>query len=144
MEKYLILVLLQLSSIVFSQSGKKLPIIPISKTYQLGFKTYDKDFKMYQDPFILYDHKKYKIEGYGMNYSEGELLGISPNKKYIVLDHISKGYVDDGVHTQLYENFLCVIVDVHKKKVIMNMQSDCSGEWNKKNQWISNGKVIFP
>ncbi|MBP2615799.1 hypothetical protein [Chryseobacterium jejuense] len=145
MKKNILLILLQLSSIVFSQSGKKPPVITISKFYKLGFKTYDKEFKMYQNPFILNGHKKYKIEGYGsMNYSEGELLGISPNKKYIVLDHISKGYADDGVHKRLYENYLCVIVDVPKKKVVMNMQSDCSGEWNKNNQWVSNNNVIFP
>ncbi|SDI13558.1 hypothetical protein [Chryseobacterium jejuense] len=145
MKKVIVLCLLMLPFIIFSQSEKKLPVIPISKWYKLGFKTYDKEFKMYQNPFILNGHKKYTIEGYGsMNYSDGKLLGISPNNRYIVLDHISKGYVEDGVNKQLYENYLCVIVDVHKKEVVMNMQSDCSGEWNKNNQWMSSGKAVFP
>lgn len=144
MKRITLLVLLQLSSFVFSQSGKKALLIPISKSYKLGFKTYSEEFKMYQNPFILNGNKTYKIEGYGMSYSDGGLLGIAPNSRYIVLDHISKGYVEDGVNKKLYENYLCVIVDVHKKKVVMSMQSDCSGEWNKNNQWISNNNVIFP
>ncbi|BAP30464.1 uncharacterized protein CHSO_1427 [Chryseobacterium sp. StRB126] len=144
LKKILLLSLLQLFSFVFSQSGRKTPLIPISKSYKLGFKTYNKEFEMYQNPFILNGNKTYKIKGYGMNYSDGGILGISPNSRYIVLDHISKGYVEDGVNKQLYENYLCVIVDVYKKEVIMNMQSDCSGEWNNNNQWISSGKVIFP
>ncbi len=100
---------------------------------------------MYQQPFILNGRKKYTIKGYGnMNYSDGEIVGISPNHRYIVLDHISKGYVEDGIQKRLYENYLCVIIDVSQKAVVMNMQSDCSGEWNKNNQWINNGKIIFP
>ncbi|MDM1553101.1 MULTISPECIES: hypothetical protein [Chryseobacterium] len=144
MGKVILVVLLQLSSFIFSQSGKKNTLIPISKSYKLGFKTYNKEFKMYQNPFILNGNKTYNIKGYGMNYSDGGILRISPNSRYIVLDHISKGYVEDGASKKLYENYMCVIVDVYKKKVVMSMQSDCSGEWNKNNQWISSGKVIFP
>lgn len=145
MKNLLSLSLLLFSTVVFPQSKKQLPIIPISQSYQLGFKTYDKEFEMYRNPFILNAGKKYEIKGYdSMNYSEGGILGISPNNRYIVLDHISKGYVEDGISKRLYENYLCVIVDVPKKKVVMHMQSDCSGEWNKNNQWISGNKVVFP
>ncbi|REC60063.1 hypothetical protein DRF65_23015 [Chryseobacterium pennae] len=146
MKKIILLILLQLFAVVFSQSGKKRLLIPISRSYQLGYNTYDNEFQMYQNPFILSDGKKYKIEGYGsMNYSEGKLLGISPNNRYIVLDHISKGYVEDGESKRLYENYLCVIVYLPGKKVVMYMQSDCGGEWNRNNQWVSsNGRVVFP
>lgn len=146
MKKMVLLLIVLLFQAVFSQSGKTFPVITISKSYKLGFRTYDKEFKMYQNPFILKDGIKYKIEGYGsMNYAEGGVLGISPNKKYIVLDHISKGYVEDGTDKKLYENYLCVIVDVPGRKVVMSMQSDCDGEWNGNNQWVSsNGRVVFP
>ncbi len=146
MKKMIQLFVFLLFHTVFSQSGKAFPVITISKSYKLGFRTYNKEFKMYQDPFILNGGKKYKIEGYSStNYSEGGALGISPNKQYIVLDHISKGYVEDGKSKRLYENYLCVIVDISKKKVVTYMQSDCDGEWNSSNQWLSSdGRVVFP
>ncbi|WP_162926155.1 hypothetical protein [Chryseobacterium aurantiacum] len=136
--------LLLTASNIFSQTKKKLPVLPISQSYSLGFNTYDKEFKMYQNPFIMNNGKKYKIQGYGSaNYSEGEILEISPNKRFIVLDHISKGYAEDGISRKLYENYMCVIVDVFKKKVVKYMQGDCSGSWNKDNRWISGDTVIF-
>ncbi|WP_250253379.1 hypothetical protein [Chryseobacterium sp. Marseille-Q3244] len=105
MKKGIQLLILLLFITVFSQSGKKFPIIPISKTYQLGFKTYDKEFKMYKKPFILKGGKKYNIQGYdNENYSGGQILSISPNKKYIVLDYISKGYLGDGTCKILIES----------------------------------------
>lgn len=136
--------LLLTASSIFSQTKKKLPVLPISQSYSLGFNTYDKEFKMYQNPFIMNKGKKYKIQGYGSaNYSEGEILEISPNKRFIVLDHISKGYVEDGINRKLYENYMCVIVDVFKKKVVKYMQGDCSGSWNKDNKWVNGDEVIF-
>lgn len=146
MKRTLLLLIVLMFQTAFSQSGKTFPLITISKFYKLGFRSYNKEFKMYQNPFILNGGKQYKIEGYGsMSYSEGGVLGISPNNRYMVLDHISKGYVEDGIDKKLYENYLCVIVDIPSKKVVMSMQSDCDGEWNKNNQWVnSSGKVVFP
>ncbi len=128
----------------FSQKSKTL-FIPVNKTYKIGFYKYDKKFQLYQNPFILKGKKKYKIIGYDTNnsYSGGEILSISPNKKYIILDNISKGYVDDGTNKTLYENYSCVIIDLYNKKVLLEMQDDCGGNWNKENEWISNEKLIF-
>lgn len=143
-KKIVLTFLLLMVNSIFSQARKKMPVISITQSYTLGFKTYDKEFKMYQNPFIVNKGKKYKIQGYGSdNYSDGEILEISPNKRFIVLDHISKGYVDDGFHKTLYENYLCVIVDVFKKKVVKYMQGDCGGSWDAQNRWVSGGKVIF-
>ncbi|SHM94121.1 hypothetical protein SAMN05444360_12256 [Chryseobacterium carnipullorum] len=31
-----------------------------------------------------------------------------------------------------------------KAKIVQQMQQDCDGSWNKKNQWVSSGgKVVF-
>ncbi|MFP3835174.1 hypothetical protein [Chryseobacterium sp. SIMBA_028] len=136
--------LLLTANSIFSQTKKKMPVLPISQSYSLGFKTYDKEFEMYQNPFIVNKGKKYKIQGYGSaNYSDGKILGISPDKRFMVLDHISKGYVEDGLNKRLYENYVCVIVDVFKKSVVKYMQGDCSGSWSKDNRWVNGGKVIF-
>ena len=121
-----------------------MPLISISKDYRLGFNGYNKEFSMYQEPFILKSDKKYKIQGYdNSNYSGGQILSISPNKRFIVMDYISKGYVEDGTSKTLYENYLCVIIDVLNRKVVMELQTDCGGKWNNKNRWINDGKVIF-
>ncbi|ROI04145.1 hypothetical protein EGI16_10115 [Chryseobacterium sp. G0240] len=136
--------ILFITSFAFSQTKKNLPLIFISKSYKLGFNEYNKEFNMYQSPFILKNSKKYKIQDYdNSNYSGGRILSISPNKRFIVMDYISKGYVEDGTNKTLYENYLCVIVDIVKKKVVTELQSDCGGKWDKRNRWISDGKVIF-
>jgi hypothetical protein len=123
----------------------KLPhLVPISKNCQLGFRSYNTEFGLYQQPYILQDGIKKSINNYSIeNFSSGELLAVSPNKQFIVLDNIIKGYVEDGVTKQLYENYLCVIVDVRRQKVVWQMQSDCSGRWNADNEWVSGDKVIF-
>jgi len=144
LKKFLLIFLLLVSYITYSQTKKDLPLISISKCCKLGFNGYNKEFNMYQEPFILKSGKKYKIKGYdNANYSGGQILSISPNKRFIVMDYISKGYVEDGTNKTLYENYLCVIVDVLNRKVVMELQTDCGGKWNKKNRWVNDGKVIF-
>jgi len=144
MKRFLIVFLLLINYITYSQTKKDLPLISISKCCKLGFTKYNKEFNMYQEPFILKGGKKYKIQGYDKaNYSGGQILSISPNKRFIVMDYISKGYVEDGTNKTLYENYLCVIIDVLNKKVVMELQTDCGGKWNNKNRWINDGKVIF-
>ncbi|WP_326982279.1 hypothetical protein VUJ46_19090 [Chryseobacterium sp. MYb264] len=144
MKKIIILTILLLINCYSSQSKRILNVLPITKNNKLGFYSYDKEFKMYQEPVILNKGKKYKIKGYDVdNYSEGKILSLSPNKKYIVLDNVIKGYVDDGINKTLYENYLCVIIDINKTQVVMEMQEKCGGNWNKKNQWIYGDKVEF-
>ncbi|SEH37255.1 hypothetical protein [Chryseobacterium culicis] len=144
MKKFLLIFLLLINYIAYSQTKKDFPLISIAKDCELGFNEYNKEFNMYQEPFILKSGKKYKIKGYdNANYSGGQILSISPNKRFIVMDYISKGYVEDGTSKTLYENYLCVIVDVLNRKVVMELQTDCGGKWNKKNRWVNDGKVIF-
>lgn len=123
----------------------KLPhLVPISKNCQLGFRSYNAEFGLYQQPYILQDGIKKNINNYSSdNFSGGEILAISPNKRFLVMDNIIKGYVEDGETKQLHENYLCVIVDVRRQKVVWQMQSDCSGSWNARNEWVSGGKIIF-
>ncbi|WP_288446874.1 hypothetical protein [uncultured Chryseobacterium sp.] len=144
LKKFLLIFLLLINYITYSQTKKDFPLISIAKDCELGFNEYNKEFNMYQEPFILKSGKKYKIKGYdNANYSVGQILSISPNKRFIVMDYISKGYVEDGTSKTLYENYLCVIVDVLNRKVVMELQTDCGGKWNKQDRWVNDGKVIF-
>lgn len=144
MRKAIIIFLLLFTTTILAQTKNKLPLIPLVKSCKLSFSEYNEEFKLYKKPFILKGGKKYKIQGYdNENYSGGQILSMSPNKKYIVLDYISKGYVDDGLNKTLHENYLCVIVDITKRKVVTELQGDCGGSWNKQNRWVNDGKIIF-
>ncbi len=125
--------------------AKKLPhLIPISKNYQLGFRSYNTEFGLYQQPYLVLDGVKRNIQGYGAEtYSGGTLLAVSPDKRFIVMDAIIKGYVEEGTTRRLHENYFCVIVDVRRQKVVWQMQSDCSGSWNAANEWVNGDRVIF-
>ena len=116
----------------------------ITKEYQLGFMSYDREFEMYQKPILKKGKNILKINGYDdSNFSDGNVISISPNNKFIVLDYISKGYVEHNNEKELYENYFCVIIDLIKHKVVAQLQSDCGGEWNNNNQFVSNGKIVF-
>jgi len=57
------------------------------------------------------------------------------------LDYIDAGFVsfwdDNGKEkTFLHEKYHCVIVDIEKAKMIQEMESFCSGNWNNKNNWV--------
>ena len=99
-------ILLLITSILYSQNKKLLNILPLTRIDKIGFASYDKEFKMYREPIIISNGKKYKVKGYDSeNYSDGKILSISPNKKFIALDYIIKGYVDDGISKRLHENY---------------------------------------
>jgi hypothetical protein len=98
---------------------------------------------LYSKPRILYKNKLKIVLGFDENnYSETK-INISKSKKYFVLDNIIKGYVYMQNDSVLHENYTCVIVDIMKAKIVYRMQSDCGGEWNTKNQWIYDNKVLF-
>ena len=132
------------NSQLVNQKLKVKNITIISNEYKLGFLEYNNNFSLYKKPIIIVAKKKYKILGYdNSNFSDGNIIGISPNKKYIVLDYIIKGYANDGINKEMHENYLCVIIDLNQHKVVLQMQSDCGGEWNEQNQWVNNNKIIF-
>lgn len=41
------------------------------------------------------------------------------------------------------ENYSCIILDIKKAKIVMQLQSDCSGEWNENNDFVSDDKTVF-
>jgi hypothetical protein len=59
------------------------------------------------------------------------------------MDNIIKGYVQTEKDSVLHENYTCIILDVKKAKIVMSMQTDCGGNWNKKNEWENDGKLLF-
>lgn len=130
--------------VLSAQPGRK-PVytVRISGNYRLVFLEKNPKTHLYSHPRLLLDGRMKKIKGYSEFNFADEKVQVSANKRYLVMDHIIQGYVHDGTDSTWHENYTCVIVDTRKQQVVHTMQSDCSGEWNNKNQWISADKVIF-
>lgn len=119
--------------------------ISITGNTLLAFAKIDTVFNLYQEPYLVIGKKEYRIKGFSnLNSSSDEIVALSPDGRYFVMDSISIGYVEgENGEKKLHDNYFCVVVDIFQKSVIHQMQSDCGGEWNAQGQWISNGQVIL-
>jgi hypothetical protein len=117
--------------------------IILSGNTTLAFAKKDTIFDLYYEPFFIVNNKHYSLEGFNnKNRSNGDILGVSPNGNYFVMDYLTVDYVNRNGENILHENYFCVVIDIQSKQILHQMQSDCGGEWNRKNQWISAGKVV--
>ena len=147
MKNYLIYFLL-IPTLICAQTKNRprsfFKVTNISEEYKIAFSKFNSEFELYQKPVIIEKNKWQAIENYDIeNYSKGNVLSISPNKKFIILDYIAKGNIGDQKDNINSENYFCVIIDLLNCKVIMQFQTECAGEWNNKSEWIYNGKIIF-
>jgi hypothetical protein len=118
--------------------------VQISENVQLAFAKRDTIFDLYYEPFFIINNKNYPLADFdNMNRSSGDILGISPSGNYFVMDYLTIGYVDKNGENILHENYFCVVIDIQSKRILEQMQSDCDGEWNKQNQWVSGGKAVI-
>ncbi len=117
--------------------------VDISGDVQLAFVKYDSISELYYEPFLIVNQINFRIKGFdNKNRSRGEILALSPNGKYFIMDYLSMTYVDEKGDKVEKEAVFCIVIDIQNKNIIHQMKSDCEGEWNSENQWISNGKVI--
>lgn len=121
--------------------------IILNDTLSLYYGSYNRTMKLWYNLHIINKKKRLKVgKGTGYNGTGSELFAaLSPNAKYVVVDAIIKGYVHQtDQDSSLHENYACAIIDINKATIIKQMQQDCDGAWNKKNQWVSSsGKVVF-
>ncbi len=147
MKKYLLFILIFVCTNALAQTtkakGELLAITKLSKNIQLGYKNYSKKYKLYYNPRVIKNGKTYSIKGFDSNRGSDLLTFLSPNKKFIVISTIEKGFVGEGKEKFLHENSFCYIVNLNVCKVETQMQSDCGGEWNEQNKWINGSKIIF-
>ena len=145
--KYTVVILLIFScNLVFLQKkdAVKYPLSQrIANDYKLVFLKHNKDYNLYSKPRILYKNKLKLISGFDDNNYSGAQINISNNKKYFVMDNIIKGYIYTQIDSVLHENYTCVIIDIKNSKIVYQMQTDCGGKWNTKNQWVYDNKVLF-
>lgn len=141
-----IIIVLLFSIATFAQKKNDLQYAysqKISNQYTLVFLKFDKAQNLYSQPKIIYKGKASAISDFNLENYTSKKIKVSKNKKFFVMDNIIKGYVYTQNDSVLHENYTCVIVDVQKQKIVFEMQSDCGGSWNCKNQWVNNGKVLF-
>jgi hypothetical protein len=125
------------------KKGKLIKIIPLTNRTSIGFKKFSKKQGLFYNPVIIKNGNYYRVKGFDEENGSDIFIKISPDKNYLVLAYIIKGYVEDGNNKVLHENALCVIVNIEKYKVVETLQSACGGEWNEHNQWMYDDKIIF-
>lgn len=123
--------------------AKYVTIVKITGNINIGYKKYDKKFKVYYDPMLLKNGKSFLITGLDKNKACDVPTSLSPNKKYCILPVYEIGYVGSGKDRFLHENSFCYLINIETCKVELQLQSDCGGEWNEKNQWMNNNKIVF-
>lgn len=122
-------------------------IIVLNDSLSIYYATYNPSMKLWYNLYIIKNKSRKKLSSDNKYQGVGSELfsSLSPNAKYVVVDAINKDYVFESANDSvLHENYSCNIINLNTAKIIKTMQEDCSGEWNKKNEWISNdGKIIF-
>ena len=122
-------------------------VITLNDTLSLYYASYHPQMKLWYNLHIKTSKKLIKIiSGNEYKGTGSELFySLSPNAHYVVVDAIVKDYVYTNDHdSTLYENYACAIIDLKSAAVIKQLQQDCDGSWNKRNQWVSpTGKVVF-
>jgi len=121
-------------------------VIKVSEYFSVLYKRYDNDFKLWYDPHIIRLKEKDTIKIAKFSYENGSELNlrVSPNKRFVVLDNIIKGYIEDGDEKTLYENYLCDIIDLEQSAVIVgSIQTHCGGTWDKDDKWVDGDEIIF-
>lgn len=119
-----------------------LKLITLNEKYKLAFKDSIKEFEAnYCSPILISNTDTVSINVIGEELSCGFTGNFicSPNCEYVVLERIERGFIENEYH----ENYFCWLVNLRDQKVIEQFQSYCGGEWNKNNQWIDDGKVVF-
>ncbi|WP_131368656.1 hypothetical protein [Chryseobacterium luteum] len=130
-----------------NKTVKKDTTVVLNNNLSLYYASYNSPMKLWYNLHIINKKKKIKVgKGTEFKGTGSELFSsLSPNAKYVVVDGIIKEYVHESdKDSTLHENYTCAIIDIKKAKIIKQMQQDCDGSWNKKNQWVSSGgKVVF-
>lgn len=130
-----------------NKTVKKDTLIALNDNVSLYYASYNSNMKLWYNLHIINKKKKIKVgKGSKFNGTGSELFSrLSPNAKYVVVDGIIKEYVhESATDSTLHENYTCAIIDLKKAKIVKQLQQDCDGSWDKKNQWVSSGgKVVF-
>ena len=128
-------------------SLKFIKILEVSNEFKIAFKEYD-SVSWYCDIYVIKENVSHKVVFDEEDLDQetcgfSETYSLSPNGKFIVIERIERGYVEDGKTKNLHENAFCWLINLENFKVIDEFQSACGGEWNDKNEWIYDDEIKF-
>src|SRR5690606_3472338 len=82
--------------------------IELTNKFSLYFEKYNNELELWYNPYLIKGKDTIRIEGYSYDNGSELQINISPNKNYIVLDNIIKGYVYESEQDSiLHENYGC-------------------------------------
>lgn len=130
-----------------SVTQSKDTVINVSERFAILYKKYDNDLKLWYNPYIIRLKERDTVKIAKFPYENGSELGWypSPSKRFVLLDNIIRGYVEDGDKKIFYENYLCCIIDLEQSIVVvdsMQMHSE-GGDWDEDDRWVDGSEIIF-
>jgi hypothetical protein len=126
------------------QGSRRDTLITLSADWGIHYSRYNEKMDLWYGPRLVNLNKKDTITIKGDFYGGSNLyVNVSPNSKFLVLDDVAAGYVYTGKDTILHYRGFCNIIDITNAVSILKMQSDCSGMWDKENNWINGDKIVF-
>jgi hypothetical protein len=99
----------------------------LSQNVSIVFQRFSKQWRLFYGLRIIRNSKIYKIKGFDEQNGTDTFLKPSPNKKYVVISYIIKGYIGDGKSKEIHENTLCVIIDIIKSEVLEELYIEING-----------------
>ncbi len=123
---------------ISSSAGTKDTLIKLSKNYGILFPKYDEELELWYEPHIVdfRNSDTLKIKNLPCENGSELYINVSPDEKFVVIDHIIKGYVEMPEGRELYENYKCALIDIENAVSLDSWQSDCGGEWDESSNWI--------
>jgi len=112
-------------------------LIPISKDFAILYREYNERLNLWYKLHIVNLNKKDTVMVAPLysddNYSYGSYLWtyeLCPNLRYVIVDIIDKGFVDegeDGPTPYLHETYSCMVVNIEKAKAITEVDKSICG-----------------
>lgn len=124
-----------------AKSNENNIVIPINSDTKIIFT--DKIQNYWKKPKIIINKDTLSIKGWDDDWGSELDIKISPNKKYIIIDAIITDMPSSENALNTSENYTCRLISIERTMVIDSFQSNCDGEWNSNNQWVSDDEVFF-
>ena len=101
-------------------------IVSLTGVYQLAFAKMDSVFNTFYEPYIFVGQKKYELEGFrhegpSTNRSNGQIIALSPDGDYAIIQLFSFPCIDDVDEVMVNSNEYCAILDIKNKRLIHKM-----------------------
>jgi hypothetical protein len=117
--------------------------IHLSDSISFVFTEMGSDSLYYKPLMLIHGHESQLTEYDIVAGYTGDFV-LSPNHRFVKMDFLDKGTVDDGTDSFEHEHYFCAILDTKKRKIVHYLESDSDGSWNTDNHWLNeSGEFVF-